>query len=88
VHWPLNTVLHVIDFHGNDPRFTYYFRQQFDFCRFNSGSAQPSLNQNFVHPSPVTVPPLHEQRAIAEFLGGLDDKIEAEPWFGGNTGRI
>ena len=75
-YWPLNTALYVIDFHGNDPRFAYYFLQQFDFKRFNSGSAQPSLNRNFIHPAPINVAPLNEQRAIAALLGALDDKIE------------
>jgi type I restriction enzyme S subunit len=75
-YWPLNTALYVIDFHGNDERFAYYFLKRFDFSGFNSGSAQPSLNRNFVHPVPVTVPPVPEQRAIAYILGALDDKIE------------
>jgi type I restriction enzyme S subunit len=75
-YWPLNTALYVIDFHGNDERFAYYFLKQFDFKGYNSGSAQPSLNRNFVHPVPVDVPPLAEQRAIAHILGTLDEKIE------------
>jgi type I restriction enzyme S subunit len=75
-YWPLNTALYVVDFHGNDERFAYYFLKRFDFKGFNSGSAQPSLNRNFVHPVPVDVPPLEEQRAIAHILGTLDDKIE------------
>ena len=75
-YWPLNTALYVIDFHDNDPRFAYYFLQQFDFKSYNSGSAQPSLNRNFVHPVLVDVPPQNEQRAIAHILGTLDDKIE------------
>jgi type I restriction enzyme S subunit len=75
-YWPLNTALYVIDFRGNDPRFAYYFLKQFDFKGYNSGSAQPSLNRNFIHPVPVNVPPPAEQRAIAHILGTLDDKIE------------
>lgn len=75
-YWPLNTALYVIDFHGNDERFAYYFLKKFGFKSYNSGSAQPSLNRNFVHPVPVDVPPLPEQRAIAHILGMLDDKIE------------
>jgi type I restriction enzyme S subunit len=74
--WPLNTALYVIDFHGNDRRFAYYFLKHIDFKPHNSGSAQPSLNRNFLHPLPVIVPPLPEQRAIASILGALDDKIE------------
>jgi len=45
----------VIDFHGNDPRFAYYFFHTLDFARFNSGSAQPSWNRNFIHPIEVRV---------------------------------
>jgi type I restriction enzyme, S subunit len=75
-YWPLNTALYVTNFHGNDQRFAYYFLKEFGFRGYNSGSAQPSLNRNFVHPVPVDVPPLPEQRAIAHILGTLDDKIE------------
>lgn len=75
-YWPLNTALYVTDFHGNDPRFAYYFLKTFDFSGYNSGSAQPSLNRNFIHPIPVDVPNPSEQRAIAHILGTLDDKIE------------
>ena len=74
--WPLNTALYVRDFHGNDELFAYYFLRCIDFKRYNSGSAQPSLNRNFIHPIEVTVPPLSEQRSIASILGALDDKIE------------
>jgi type I restriction enzyme S subunit len=73
--WPLNTALYVIDFHGNDQRFAYYFLKAFDFGGYNSGSAQPSVNRNFVHPITVVIPPPAEQRAIASVLGALDDKI-------------
>ena len=75
-YWPLNTALYVIDFHGNLERFAYYLLRQFDFRSYNSGSAQPSLNRNYIHPILVQVPPLPEQRAIAHILGSLDDKIE------------
>jgi len=74
--WPLNTALYVVDFHGNDERFAYYFLKNFDFTSYNSGSAQPSLNRNFLHPVLVDVPPLSEQLAIAKTLGELDAKIE------------
>jgi type I restriction enzyme S subunit len=75
-YWPHNTALYVTDFHGNDPRFAYYFLQSINFDRYNSGSAQPSLNRNFIYPIEVNVPQIDEQRAIARILGTLDDKIE------------
>ncbi|MBI4025535.1 MAG: restriction endonuclease subunit S [Verrucomicrobia bacterium] len=75
-YWPHNTALYVTDFLGNDRRFTYYFLKSLDFSGYNSGSAQPSLNRNFVYGIPVRVPKPAEQRAIAGMLGALDDKIE------------
>ena len=74
--WPHNTALYVTDFKGNDERFAYYFLKAINFERYNSGSAQASLNRNFIYPIPVRVPPLAEQKAIAAVLGALDDKIE------------
>jgi type I restriction enzyme, S subunit len=75
-YWPHNTGLYVTDFKGNDPRFAYYFLKAIDFDRYNSGSAQPSLNRNFIYPIPICVPEPDEQKAIAHILGTLDDKIE------------
>ena len=75
--WPLNTCLFVKDFKGNDPRWIYHLLDQMDFQTFNSGSAQPSLNRHVLRSIPLRVPPVEEQRAIAEVLGALDDKIAA-----------
>jgi type I restriction enzyme S subunit len=76
-YWPLNTCLFVTDFRGNDPRWIYYLLESIDFAGYNSGSAQPSLNRNYLTNIQVPLPPLAEQRAIAEVLGALDDKIES-----------
>lgn len=75
-YWPLNTCLYVTNFHGNNPRFVYYFLKSINLASYNSGSAQPSLNRNFIHPLIITVPKRPEQDNIAELLGALDDKIE------------
>ena len=74
--WPLNTTLWVKDFNNNDPRFCYFLLKSLDLGQFNAGSGVPTLNRNHIHPLPVRVPPLSEQRAIAHILGTLDDKIE------------
>lgn len=75
-YWPHDTTLWVKDFHGNDPRFVYYFFKGLDVSHLNVGSANPTLNRNHVHPIPTLWPPLAEQRRIAHILGSLDDKIE------------
>ncbi|MDF9827938.1 type I restriction enzyme S subunit [Ereboglobus sp. PH5-10] len=75
-YWPHNTALYVTDFKGNDVRFAYYLLKTLDFSGYNSGSAQPSLNRNYIYLASVKIPPLPEQRAIADMLGILDDKID------------
>lgn len=75
-YWPLNTCLYVKDFHGNSPRFSYYLMKVIDLAHYNSGSAQPSLNRNYIHPLPLAFPDRNEQDLIVELLGALDDKIE------------
>ena len=56
--------------------FAYYFLKTLDLAHFNSGSAQPSLNRNYIHPLHVRLPGRTEQDAIVDLLGALDDKIE------------
>ena len=75
-YWPLNTCLYVKDFHGNNLRFAYYLLSSLDLSNYNSGSAQPSLNRNYIHPIPLAFPARNEQDLVAELLGSLDDKIE------------
>ena len=75
-YWPHNTCLYVTDFLGKDPRFVFYLLGLLDLAAYNSGSAQPSLNRNYIYTKPVRFPLPAEQRAIAHILGTLDDKIE------------
>lgn len=74
--WPHNTAMFVKDFKGNDPRFTYYFLKNIDFSSLNSGSAQPSLNRNYVYPIKIRIPSIFQQKQIAKVLSNLDAKIE------------
>ncbi|MCF7733259.1 MAG: restriction endonuclease subunit S [Akkermansiaceae bacterium] len=74
--WPHNTGLYVTDFKGNDPYFAYYLLKWLDFDSYNSGSAQPSLNRNFIYPIRIRVPNPREQHRIAAVLSALDAKIE------------
>lgn len=76
--WPHDTTLWVKDFHGNHPRFVYYFFRSIaeDLALLDVGSANPTLNRNHVHPMRVAWPSPTIQRSIAEILGALDDRIE------------
>lgn len=77
-YWPHDTTLWVKDFHGNQPRFVYYFLKNFalKLSKLDVGSANPTLNRNHVHPIETVWPSYAIQRRIAHILGSLDDKIE------------
>ncbi len=77
-YWPHDTSLWVKDFHGNNPRFVYYFFKSIarQITQMDVGSANPTLNRNHVHPIRIIWPSLPEQKAIAKILSSLDDKIE------------
>jgi type I restriction enzyme, S subunit len=74
-YWPHNTCLYVTDFFGNNPRFAYYLLQTIDLASFNSGSAQPSLNRNFLYSIPLKIPARNIQNEIVKVLETLDDRI-------------
>jgi restriction endonuclease S subunit len=74
-YWPHNTCLYVTDFLGNHPRYAYYLLQTIDLASFNSGSAQPSLNRNFLYSIPLKIPARNIQNEIVEVLETLDDRI-------------
>lgn len=76
-YWPLNTVLYVKDFHSNDPRFVYYFLQNFGLKKYGTGTGVPTLNRNNLHGEPVTLPPLAEQKEIVKRLDALSEKVRA-----------
>lgn len=78
-YWPHNTTLWVTSFCNNHPKFIYYLYVYTRLARFLAGSGVPTLNRNDVHRHLVQVPPLLEQRAIAEALsdvGGLLHALE------------
>ena len=75
-YWPHNTTIFVTDFRGNEPLFIRYLLESLDFSSLNSGSAQQSLNRNYVYLVPVKRFPRPIQRRIAGILSAYDDLIE------------
>jgi type I restriction enzyme, S subunit len=77
-YWPLNTTLYSIDLHGNDATFLRYMLQHLAplFLLNAVKSAVPGVDRNDIHPVQLAIPPVPEQRDIAEFLevatGGID----------------
>jgi type I restriction enzyme S subunit len=79
-YWPLNTTLYVRNFHGNHPPFIALLLESLRLERFTAATGVPSLNRNFVHPTPVWVPPYDEQIAAANAHAAIQlliDKTEA-----------
>lgn len=75
-YWPHNTCLYVTDFLGNLPPFAYYLLRTLDLAGYNSGSAQPSLNRNYIYGLRLQVPPPADQAQIVTVLQSLDDRID------------
>jgi type I restriction enzyme, S subunit len=77
-YWPHDTTLWVKDFKGGLPRFVFYKLQNMRLETYDTGSANPTVNRNLVHPVPVDWPPVDEQRAI---VAHLDSVGEAQAGF-------
>lgn len=81
--WPLNTSLYVDYFNGNYPKYVYYYLQNFNFTKFSSSTAVPTLNRNNFFNEPVKIPPYEEQKKIVEILNNLlsreDELIKTLP---------
>jgi type I restriction enzyme S subunit len=74
--WPHDTTLWVKEFRGNYPRYVFYKLSTMDLSSFDTGSANPTVNRNLVHPVVVSWPPIEEQRGIAHYLDGETSKID------------
>jgi type I restriction enzyme, S subunit len=75
-YWAHDTTLWVKDFGGNHPRLVYYLLSLLHLKRFDTGSSNPTLNRNLVHPEMVCFPPFEEQESIVVFLDDVISKTE------------
>lgn len=75
-YWPLNTALYVIDFKGNDPRFSAYFLRNILKGYQSEKAAVPGVDRNVLHEIKVRVPNYATQRGISDILSTYDDLIE------------
>ena len=74
--WPHNTAMFVTDFKGNDPYFVFYLLKLLNFDSLNSGSAQPSLNRNYLYPVKAMVPSRPaDQVNVVSIIRKIDQKI-------------
>lgn len=66
--WPHDTTLWVKKFNGNNRRFVYFFLKALDVSHLDTGTANPALNRNHVHPIEVWWPPAAQQKLLVERL--------------------
>lgn len=59
----------------NDIDFLTQKLESISYVKYNSGTAQPKLNQEICRQIPIKSPSLEEQQKIADFLTSVDDKI-------------
>jgi type I restriction enzyme, S subunit len=67
-YWPLNTVLYVKDFHGNDPYFLSFWLQLFPFKQYAEGVSVPTLNRNSIGDVLFPIPKPEDQEKITPAL--------------------
>lgn len=75
-YWPLNTALYVIDFKGNDPRFSAYFLRNILKGYQSEKAAVPGVDRNVLHEIKVLAPDYKTQCRISATLSAYDDLIE------------
>ncbi|MFZ3355087.1 MAG: restriction endonuclease subunit S [Xanthobacteraceae bacterium] len=72
----IDTAYYVVPKRELDVRWLYYAIKYHKLGEIDDGSPIPSTTRAAVYVQELEVPPAEEQRAIADILGTLDDKIE------------
>ena len=74
--WCIDTAYYITDNEEYNLKYIYYLLQTLGLNELNEDSAVPGLNRNTAYQQDISFPPLPEQKAIAEVLSSLDDKID------------
>ncbi|WP_243369198.1 restriction endonuclease subunit S [Microvirga solisilvae] len=75
--WPIDTTYFVSRRGDFDLRWIYYLLQHVDLAQLNEATGVPGLNRDKAAKVSVVIPPLSEQRRIAEVLSSVDEAIQA-----------
>lgn len=74
--WAHDTSLYVTDFHNNFEKYVFFLCTNLNLSRYGTRSGSPSLNRNDIHPIPLGVPTIEEQKMIVKRLDTIDTKID------------
>lgn len=75
-YWPHDTTLFVKDFKGNIPKLIYYLFESLELKRLDTGTANPALNRNLVHPIEILLPPKNQQTKVIAHIDSIFDGSE------------
>lgn len=76
--WTVDTMFYsVIDRSKLLPRFAYYWATTLPFGAWATDTALPSMTSTAIKAAPIALPPLPEQRAIADYLDRETAQIDA-----------
>ena len=70
--WAIDTTFFIDNFPSDEPRYLYYLLDSINLKSLNESTGVPSLSRDALHSIPVSLPPLPEQKKIAEILSGID----------------
>lgn len=80
--WTVDTMYYAVPLEQVNGRFLYYLSTTIPFNYYVTSTALPSVTQSDLAGHPVNIPPLGEQRAIADFLDretqNIDDLIDEQ----------
>src|SRR5690554_1528021 len=75
-YWVVDTLFYINEFKNVLPYFLYSQFAQVNWYKYNESSGLPSLIKNTIKKIPLAIPPLPEQKAIADCLSTWDKGIE------------
>ena len=73
--WAIDTTFFVDSFPLDEPKYLFYLLDSINLKSLNESTGVPSLSRDALHSIPVALPPLPEQKKIAEILSGIDKDI-------------
>jgi type I restriction enzyme S subunit len=75
--WPIDTTYFVDEFHGMPARYWLYQLQNLGLRSLNRATAIPGLNREDVYLECIAVPPINEQKRIADKLDSVLGRVDA-----------
>jgi type I restriction enzyme S subunit len=75
--WTIDTLFYTEISNNYCSKYIYYVFNRIDWYSYNEASGVPSLNASTIESISIPLPPLPEQKAIAQILSDMDAEIEA-----------